>query len=480
MKTSPISLPVVLLSCWLPLPALCATDQSIITKAELKQYSATQQKLFPEKGNIYWKVIAAFPKKEAFTADEVTAVTEPKKAQAFNYAGNKDTKRSKDVKPDGFTLEQVDREFRTFKKRKPDAGDLWAILRDKYGKQPWYKGFEIRDVEVNGKDNKKQMTNRPVGDPVAVIVQEIKERPKTFAEGFKSPRIRQNWRDVLYDEDRSQQDKENAALGDLVGATFSYSRDGKAHSDTWSAIGALILPWEKTYPLSQGFSMRRLALAPSVGINRVSTNGDSSGESDSLLFRMGGYAEVQLAKNPSTGVQLRAAAVYATDTGFAARLPGYEVDIEPRLNFLPFPIGYKKVWISKAELKDDKSDNSLFETQLRIWLHIEGGEVQDNGGTWKTTKGSFFRLGPTVQLQAKWPKLMFGRDASVTALGSYLEPVSGVSTHNWYFKFTGVYDIFKDEERNQKISLNVNYEKGGLNLTKEDVDTFTIGMGILF
>jgi hypothetical protein len=481
MKSSHIHFIIILfLCCWLPARMSCAAEQATFTKEELKRYFATQLKLFPDNGNMYRKLIAAFPGKEVFTADEVTAVTDPQKAQDFDYEKNKDRNRSKDIEPDGFTLQQVADEFKTFKKRNPDTGDLWAILVKKYGKQPWYKGYEIRDVEVNGKDNKQQTVNRPASDPVAVIVQEIKERPKTFWEDFKSPRIRQSWRDVLYDEDRSQQDKENAVLSDLVGATLSYSHDGKTNSDTWSAIGAVILPWEKNYPLTQGFSLRRLAFAPSVGVNRVSTNGDASGESDSLLFRLGGYADVQLARNPSTGVQLRAAAVYATDTGFRASLPGYETDIEPRVNFRPFPIGYKKVWIPKAELKDDKSDNSCFDTQLRIWLHIEGGDVQDNGDTWDTAKGSFFRLGPTVQLQAEWPKLMFGRDASLTAFGSYLAPVSGSSNHNWHFKITGVYDLFKDDERGQKVSLNINYEKGGLNLTKEDVDTFTVGLGVLF
>lgn len=479
---SPISLSVVfLLSLWLSGHVRCASSQpTTITKEELRQYSAIQQKLFPENGDIYRKVVAAFPGNEVFTTDEITAVTDPKTTQDFDYEANKDKNRPKQVEPDGFTLKQVDDVFRIHKRRNPDAGDLWAILKHKYGKQPWYKGYEIRDVLVNGKNNKQQTANRPAGDPVAVIVQEIQERPKTFFEDFKSPRIRQSWRDVLYDEDPSQSDKQDAALSDLVGATFSYAHDGKANTDTWSAIGALIIPWERRFPLSQGLSLRRLAFAPSVSVNRVFTNGDPSGESDSLLFRVGGYADVQLARDPSTGVQLRAAAVYATDTNFEASLPGAELDLEPRVNFRPFPIGYKKVWIPKAELKDDKSDNSCFDTQLRFWLHMEGGSVQDVGETWDTAKGSFFRLGPTAQLQAEWPKLLFGRDASITALASYLGPISGSSNHNWYFKATGVYDIFTNDERNQKVSLNINYEKGGLNLTKEDVDTLTIGLGALF
>ncbi|MDP9099150.1 MAG: hypothetical protein M3N48_09185, partial [Verrucomicrobiota bacterium] len=330
-------------------------------------------------------------------------------------------------------------------------------------------------VETNGESAKKVTAYRVATDPVAPIVQEILTH-----DGFKSLRIRQSWRDVLFNEDPSQKDTANVTLGDLVGATFSYGREGKADTDTWTAIGAVILPWEKTFPLHETLSLRRLDLAPSLSVNRVSTNAkDASGESDSVTFRLGAYADVQLAP-PATGLEIRAAGVFATDTGFEARLPGFELDLEPRVNFRPFPLGYKKVWIPKAELKDDHSDNSCFDTQLRLWLHFEGGDAQDTGDSWDSTKGSFGRLGPAMQLQAEWPKLAFGRNLSLTALGSYLSSLAGSSDHNWYFKIAVVYDFYKDEERNQKVSLNLNYEKGGLNFTRENVDSITVGLGVLF
>jgi hypothetical protein len=31
-----------------------------------------------------------------------------------------------------------------------------------------------------------------------------------------------------------------------------------------------------------------------------------------------------------------------------------------------------------------------------------------------------------------------------------------------------------------KISLTAEYQKGGLNFTKEDVDTLTLGLGVLY
>lgn len=467
---------IVCLFWWLPSSIVAASNLRTFTRDELKAYFATHSKLFPDDGNIYRKLITAFPGKEIFTADEVAAVTEPKTSQEFKYEENIEKNRTPEIPVDGFSPDMVTSEFTAFKKHHPEAGNLWAILIAKYGRQPWYHGYEIRDVEVNGEANKKMTKYRPADDPVAPIVQDILDRP-----GFKGLRIRQSWRDVLYDEDRTQKDKQAVALGDLVGATLSYAREGKADTDTWTAIGAVILPWEKNFPLSQKLSLRRLAFAPSLSVNRVATNAsDASGESDSVLFRLAGYADVQLAPRPSRGIEIRAAAVFATDTGFEARLPGFELDLEPRANFADFPIGYKKVWIPKAQLKDDHSDNSLFDTQLRLWLHFEGGKVQDAGETWDNTKGSFCRLGPALQLQAEWPKLLFGRSLSITALGSYFASISGSSDRNSYFKIATVYDLFKDAERNQKVSLNLTYEKGGLNLTKESVDNITVGLGILF
>ena len=461
--------------CCLPV-SVDAAEQTVFSKEELKIYFATHQRRYPDDGNIYRKLITAFPGREVFTADEITAVTEPKTSQQFDYETNKQKDRPKQILADGFSPEQVTAEFNAFKKHHPQANDLWAILIRKYGKQPWYHGYEIRDVEVNGEAAKKVTAYRVDPDPVAPIVQQILTR-----DGFKGLRVRESWRDVLFDEDPTQKDKENQTLGDLVGATLSYAREGKADTDTWTAIGAIILPWEKNFALSQDLSLRRLDLAPSISVNRVATNAkDASGESDSLLFRLGGYADVQLASGPSTGLEIHAAGVFATDTGFEARLPGFELDLEPRVNFLPFPLGYKKVWVRKAELQNDHSDNSCFDTQLRFWLHFEGGDAQDTGDTWDTTKGGFARLGPALQLQAEWPKLVFGRSLSLTALGSYFASFSGSSEHNSYFKIAVVYDLHKDVERNQKVSLNLNYEKGGLNLTKENVDNITVGLGVLF
>jgi hypothetical protein len=318
------------------------------------------------------------------------------------------------------------------------------------------------------------------GDPVGDALYAARRTKIASWSDFRSPRIRQNWRDVLYEDDPSQEQNAPKAQKDLVGATFSYVDDEKAGTQTWSAIGAVIVPWQHNFADQVGLTPVKLALAPSLSVNRVDTNGDPKKNVDSMLFRLGAYGEWMLVPDGTASLQSRAAFVYATDTGCEASLPGGEIDIEPRWQNPTFRIGYRKVLIPKAPVLEDESDDSLLDYQLRGWLHLEGGDVQDNGKSWDQTKGSFFRLGPTVQLQIRAPKLILGKDFSVTALYSYLAAQSGSEEHRSFFKVSGVLDLVKDDLLNHKISLTAEYQKGGLNFTKEDVDTLTLGLGVLY
>jgi hypothetical protein len=520
------------------------SGETVFTKEEAKQYLEFQQKLYPEKGNLYQKLLAAFPDKETFTVYEITAVTDPK----IKLPRPDKKKRSQEspVPTDAFSARQARAQLAAVEKNKlgqeklwsaliekyglqdwytpaqlkeiigpaeakketpnqkgtPPAGtvparraqeelaateqqrlgkeELWNALLAKYGPQDWYTAQQLRDVEENGKTPAKDDNFRD-WSYLAEKARILEAAPdRTLSGGFKAPRIRQNWRDVLYDEDPSQIDLAAKKLGDLVGATFSYVHDGTAQTDTWSALGALILPWQHAFNVTEWWTPSRIALAPSASVNRVNTSGDPKKETDSLLFRLGGYSDWDFDTKPVSGLQLRAAFVYATDTGGRASLPGYEFDIEPRWQSEVASLGYKNVLIKKEPLKADLSDRSVLEYQVRAWLHIEGGEVQDNGKTWDPVGGSFFRVGPSVQFQLNAPKLVFGKEFSLTALYSYLSPVSGSDAHNSFAKVTAAFTLLKDEQLNHKISLTADYQKGGLNFTKEDVDILTIGLGVLF
>jgi hypothetical protein len=96
--------------------------------------------------------------------------------------------------------------------------------------------------------------------------------------------------------------------------------------------------------------------------------------------------------------------------------------------------------------------------------------------------GSFFRIGPVTQFQLTMPRAIFGKALSLTALYSYLAAISGSDAHQSFFTVSATYDLYKSDypTENRKISLTAQYQKGGLNFTKDDVDSFTLGLGVLY
>lgn len=513
MRTSVFPAIVLATVTWCITADCVVTEPATWTNQRLKEFSDRQAIINPKGDNVYQKVHELFGATGPYTDDQIRAALNPKHKVEKPYDPSHVRQRGT-VPVDAFSRATTLRQLADYQKTVLDleklltytappspehpngvklkAKDLQDALEQKYGIQDWYKRDQVLDVETNGIAPGKVEREWPAGTPISEVIGRggppLEAKPVgIFGGHFKAPHIRQSWRDVLYEEDPSQASNEGKALKDLVGATVSYTRDGVADSDTWTTIGALIFPWEYDFELTGDLRPTRLVLAPSISINRIDTNGDPKKETDSVLYRLGAYADWRFFRpNPDgstqrpKGVQIRAAFVYATDTGHEASLPGYEFDIEPHWQSDYFPLGYKKILLTKQPIKEDRSDWSRLEYTLRAWLHIEGGDIQDNGKSWDPAKGSFFRLGPTVQFQLNAPKLLVGRDASLTALYSYLPAVSGSDEHESYFKITGAYNLIKDEAVNHKVALTLQYEKGGLNFTKEDVDTVTIGLGVVF
>lgn len=491
------------------------------TREELKSYFAIQLKLYPKNGDLYQKLLQTFGDHPTYTIYQVTAITDPKKKLPKQYCPEdneifcpeKISHRPDEVEVDAFPAQAVEQQLSDYEKAHPEIAkqltytsprtpsdskgititvkNLWDAIRMKYGDQPWYLAVEVRDVEENGIKPKEFSQIRLKGDPVREALDESRHTKNASWNDFRSPRIRQNWRDVLYDDDPSQDQNATKVQKDLVGATFSYTNDQKADMESWSAVGALIFPWQHNFPDRVGLMPAKIAIAPSISINRV-TNPDPKKEVDSLLYRVGGYEDWVTLDDGTAGIQAREAFVYATDTSHNASLPGGEIDIEPRWQNSVVPFGFTKIVLHKKPLLDDGSDQSRLEYQLRAWLHAEGGDVQDNAKSWDPTTGSFFRLGPTAQLQIRAPKQtlappestvlssIFGNEWSVTTMYSYLARVSGSNRHNSFLTVSGVYNLVSDDITNHKIGLTLQYQKGGLNLTKEDVDTITLGLSVLY
>lgn len=379
---------------------------------------------------------------------------------------------------DGKSREEL---IRALAEKKPYAVDSEAALYAKYQDQPWYFMREVQDARENGP--KPLMEAAPVSAPPPPGGLE-----PVWA-GIKHFKIRQSWTDVLLTEDPSQPETARSKIGDLVGASFSYTDDRKAGSNTWAAVGALIFAMEWQNPVHDNDLIpEHVVLAPSVSLNRLTTNGNSAVEIDQLFYRIGGFLSWD---NPIGAVDVRAAYVYGTDTGHRAEMPAYEVDIEPQFGWFGgpkfltkyFKIGYKNIAIEKAPELADQTDNSLLDYQLRAYFHLEGGDLQRAGSRWTAidpAEGNFLRFGPTLQLRINAPRLVFGRDFSFTGAYSYMSPQDGPREHNTLIKLDATLNLLNDQVNNRRISINANYTKGGMDFTKEDVDIFTLGLSVLF
>ena len=380
-----------------------------------------------------------------------------------------------------------------FAKQNASAPPQPSDLPKKYGNGP-YPYPEVRDLALNGQ--------KPVMEdaPVAAV-----PPPTGFwapiEHGFLHPLIRKSWSDVLSSEDLSQDaSSPKAKIGDLVGATFSFADDTDSHTQTWNAVGALILPFDFRFAPTATQPLTELLLAPSVSVNRISTDPPAKTDTDQLFFRLGLFTDLDV---HGVELQLRGAFVYGTDTGFDMSMPAFEADIEPQFSWNPtdppsvatryFKIGYKNILIHYVSGKPDptnisrpdSNDISLLDYQLRLYAHAEGGDLQRSGSTFNTTTGTFFRVGPTAQLRVNAPHAVFDHPLSFTGTYEYLPSIEGPTNKNYLLTLDLTLGLIPLNPPNstalqQKLSLNFDYTDGALDFTKQAVKKFTIGLSILY
>jgi len=462
-------------------------DKIFISPEAAKALLDSEKAMDPKKGDGFRRLKRAFPNQDKYSVAEVLAIRDGN-PKDFPSLPMRLPNQTGSPPRDAWTSEQVKQRFEAQEKINPKAKGLMARLQKRVPNAEWYTTEQVLNAENVEKIEDVKPEDQARYNALARAVQAARQGEARAHQGIGWPHIRRDWRDVIYDEDQSQsgQSGKPKVLSDLEGALFSYTRNGRANTDTWNAHASLILPI--TYqPLDdRNGPLWRVAATPSVTYDRVTTNGDPKVEVDSLFYRAGLFFDIydQRGTNPifGYGLQARAAGVRVTDQNHHASLNGFEADLEPRFHVGDHGfLGYQtSLWPKIAPVRRDGSDISLLDAQLRTWLHMEGGDVQDTGTGWSPVTGSFFRLGPTVQLQLSMPSLPGDRALSLTTLYSYLATVSGSNDRANYFRATLAYDLFRDLELNHKVSLSASYEKGGLNFTKQKVDTFTLGLGVLF
>jgi hypothetical protein len=456
--------------------------------ADVKTHFEVIGKLDPTKAHLFDNLVQTFGKKSIYSADEVRAIESPN-VPTKDEALLRLLVQPPKSKVDTFSKEEVRKHFELLRSSDPKSKATMEALEKKYPGQEFYSAAQVRDIEKNG-DEWITSEKRPDTPITLVAGQEAKANRSWFVDGWKTPLVRRDWTDVLLGEDLSVTSGAKSKVDDLVGATFSYAHDNNAGTDTWTTVGALIWPWTYNGPEVASLLPPEIAIAPSVSVNRISTSGDPKMEVDQLFFRVG----VFLQWNEPFGkyldrLQVRGAPVFGTDTGFRARMPGYEFDVEPSWLFNNGPaedcnykIGFKNILLYKSPLLEDSSDQSVLDYQVRLWTHMEGGDIQDTGKGFAATPGSFFRIGPVAQLRVNsfFPVPLLSKGLSFTAQYSYLPAIDGPKGHDYLLNLAAALTIREDKANHQKLSITASYTDGGLNFTKQNVDTFTLGLSVLF
>ena len=342
------------------------------------------------------------------------------------------------------------------------------------------------DIPASTTIIKTNITSIPAASPIIIATNAsfqtaiVRKRKTGWEKTTWLPELRYDWTDVLISEDPSilADIKQTTSYANIKGATFAYTRNGTPSSDTWSANGALIEPIIYTPPLPKnGFGFAEVALAPSIAINKLSNSAQSSNDVDHLDYRLGGYAKLLLSDSDKfeVAIQGRAAFVYGTDTGNHASLPAGELEIEPQLIWVTKNAGaWFPNWISLGcqNILYTKGDKDVIDYKLRSWLHLEAGDLQQNGVLWNTVNGSFLRVGPTVQGQLNFNYL---NGMSVSGEYGYQADINGPTGKNSLYTITGAFNVLDPNAGHLKVALTASYTKGALLLSKQPVDTFTLG-----
>ena len=86
--------------------------------------------------------------------------------------------------------------------------------------------------------------------------------------------------------------------------------------------------------------------------------------------------------------------------------------------------------------------------------------------------------GRSAQVQVNAPT--FWRGATLSGTYTHFATRRGKKGNEELLKFTASLVLLNDTVANQKLSLTANYVDGGLDFTKQPVDTFSVGLSLLF
>jgi hypothetical protein len=356
--------------------------------------------------------------------------------------------------------------------------------------------LNVPAIHIDGVDTRAGLPARaryPLNEIEAYVADQVKASKSESgddlakASGYQGSktfpwlRLRRSFSDVLTAEDPSLAGGGKEKFDDIQGALFSYERDLKNHTETWSAQASLLAPFSFYRPYNprtgDGFGLQRWGFIPSVSLNKLTTSGNASSELEEFTYRIGAFAKLRSGHDALLALTARAYFSYLTDDVTDKSITAGEFEIEPTSYFGPkFQIGSRTV-LWRKEITDDITDDAWIAYQLRLMLHGEFGSVEKDGPAFAGAEYNFFRLGPKVQLDLN--PLIF-RNLSVSLKYEYLPALSGHNPNDSLFQIDAEWILHEDEAALRRVTLKASYVDGGLELSKEKVRTFRVGLGVAF
>lgn len=403
--------------------------------------------------------------------------------------------RRPDNKPDGaFTAKEAGEHLGLIDVARADGRDSFAALT--HGLEPvaWYYRGEVEKVALSGKAPEKTtpIPTELLPRPGEVVMTSPSKR------GIVNFQVRSDTSGLLNDISSRY-----SAPGDNVGATFSYSYNDLARSNTWAVNGAAILAIDLTEQIRNAVPdadwFRGLVFGPSVYVNWLSNNKDASQNVDEMLYQFNVKSSFSLWADPRAGaafLQVRAQGVYGTTTGQTGSLYGLVVEIEPQYYVkiggrrssaekdsgdswgFPLCLGFEGNVYSLASDVPEPEDGwkPMFTYALRSYLHLEAGGLDDAPAGWMESPGGFARLGPVLGASLSVPRL---NGLTLSAGYTYLFTLAGPNGNNGLFTAKAAWPLYKSDD-GFKVTVNLNYNDGGLLLTKQEVRYVTMGLGIVY
>ncbi|MEM6910639.1 MAG: hypothetical protein AAF555_03565 [Verrucomicrobiota bacterium] len=268
-----------------------------------------------------------------------------------------------------------------------------------------------------------------------------------------------------------------AGLKKAQAASLAYSQNGESEDSNLVAKGALI--FHRVHELAEAersdpWTLTRRADQWSVSFDIVSDESSPEDDVESVIFRFGQEIELIGGPLPIRYQLLRASLGYATDLNLEGQVPTLELEWEPT----------KRAW-GIGEFAPLPFLSRSLDYRARFIGRISTGKAFEAGDFELEDNEFFGRIGPKISLE------LVPSEEWVTDLPlwwSWIERTKATASYQYLYGFAGEPEFAELLEVNASMALNdfeqltleVGYRRGQTDLLSDEVDLFTIGLGLKF